>query len=75
MQTRAGSALILLGLIALVIFMITFSAEQADIRVFLFGAGLSVLGLMIRRRAVRETSRRGRLLRRLFGRPPDEEIL
>ena len=77
MGLRAGSALTLLGLIALMVFLVTFSVDQADVRVLVLGAGLSALGLVLRRRSARmerRASERFRLLRRLLGRAdePDE---
>ncbi len=77
MGLRAGSALVLLGLIALVVFLVTFSVDQADVRVLVLGAGLSALGLVLRRRSARVERRvteRFRTLRRLLGRAdePDE---
>lgn len=76
MASRAGSALILLGLIALTVFLVTFSANQADVRVLLLGAGLAALGLLLRRRAARlqqKESGRFRAWRRITRRSPDEE--
>jgi hypothetical protein len=77
MAGRAGSALLLLGLIALTVFLVTFSIDQADVRVLLLGATSAALGLVIRRRAARlERTRAGRfrLLRRLLGQPADEDL-
>jgi uncharacterized membrane-anchored protein len=76
MASRAGSALILLGLIALTVFLVTFSANQADVRVLLLGASLAGVGLLLRRRAARtqqRESRRFRAWRRITRRSPDEE--
>jgi hypothetical protein len=76
MASRAGSALILLGLIALTVFLVTFSANQADVRVLLLGAGLAGVGLLLRRRAARKEqkeSRRFRALRRITRRSSEEE--
>jgi hypothetical protein len=76
---RAGSALVLIGLIALMVFVVTFSIDQADVRVLVLGAGLSALGLVLRRRAARaerQASQRFRTLRRLLGRadePPEPD--
>ena len=60
MLARLGTALTFVGLILLVVFVITFSADMADLRTLLAGAGLTVLGLILRRRgapAVTESSR------------------
>jgi len=76
MASRAGSALILLGLIALTVFLVTLSANQADVRVLLLGAGLAALGLLLRRRAARlekKESGRFRAWRRITRRSSKEE--
>lgn len=76
MVLRTGSALVLLGLIALMVFLVTFTIDQADVRVLLLGAGLSALGLVLRRRAARQAriaSKRFRTLRRLLGRPDEPD--
>jgi cytochrome c biogenesis protein CcdA len=60
MLARFGTALVFIGLIVLVVFLITFSAGTADLRTLLAGAGLAVAGLVLRRRglpAVQESSR------------------
>jgi hypothetical protein len=77
MAARAGSALILVGLIALVVFLVMFSGGEASVALLLGGAAISALGLIVRRRAARseraETAR-FRTLRRVFGqRSPDED--
>jgi hypothetical protein len=78
MTFRLGSALILIGLLALVVFLLGMSVQQADLRLLLGGAALSALGLLIHRRAARSqpSSSRFRTLRRALGRgepPPDSE--
>ncbi len=76
MASRAGSALVLLGLIALMVFLVTFSIDQADVRALILGAGLSALGLVLRRRAARRerrTTERFRTLRRLLGRAEEPD--
>jgi cytochrome c biogenesis protein CcdA len=77
MLLRLGTALSFIGLIILVVFLITFSAERADLRALLAGAGLAILGLALRRRGapVRRESSRFVTMRRVLGRgaePPDE---
>ncbi len=69
MLFRLGSALILIGLIALVVFALTLSVGQADLRVLLAGAGLAILGLLIHRSVRRDRLRAGRFrtLRRILG--------
>lgn len=76
MVARAGSAFVLLGVIALVVFLVTFSIGQVDVLLLLLGAALSALGLVLRRRAARLESRsssRFHTLRRVLGRPPDDQ--
>ena len=78
MTYRLGSALILIGLIVLIIFLLGWSVQQADVRALLGGAALCALGLLLRRRSARNavSPARFRLLRRALGRgqpPPDDE--
>jgi hypothetical protein len=70
MLQRLGNALVLIGLIALVVFLITFSAGVADLRVLLAGAGMAVAGLVLRRRGQpsRAESSRFVTVRRVLGR-------
>jgi hypothetical protein len=76
MLFRLGSAMILIGTLILVVFALTLSAGVADIRAFLAGAGLAILGLLIHRRARRVrvgSAGRFRTLRRILGEvPPDD---
>jgi hypothetical protein len=69
MLFRLGSALILIGLIILVVFALTLSVGQADLRALLAGASLAVLGLLIHRsvRQNRQQTGRFRTLRRIMG--------
>jgi hypothetical protein len=67
MTSRFGLALILIGTISLVVFLITYSNRQADLSTLLIGACLCILGLLLRRRAARRAKRdmrRFRMLRR-----------
>jgi hypothetical protein len=77
MLHRLGTALVLMGTIALIIFVLTYSAGIADLRTLLVGAALTVIGLVFRRRGapVQEAeSTRFRTVRKLMGRaPPAEE--
>ena len=76
MASRLGAAFILIGLIALTVFLLTLQIGQADLRLFLLGASVSVLGLLLRRRTRRRQPRtrgRFRTLRRLSGQAPDED--
>jgi hypothetical protein len=75
MLSRLGSALVLIGLIVLVVFLITFNAGTADLRTLLAGAGLAIAGLILRRRgqpAVEESSRFV-TMRRVLRRNPEED--
>jgi hypothetical protein len=79
MTYRLGSALILIGLIILIVFLLGLSVRQGDVRALLGGAALCALGLLLRRRSVRSAAppARFRLLRRALGRgdpPPDDEV-
>jgi hypothetical protein len=79
MTFRLGSALILVGLLALVVFLLGMSVQQADLRLLLGGAALCALGLLLHRRAARAQASpaRFRMLRRALGRgdpPPDDEV-
>ena len=76
MLFRLGSAFILIGLIALLVFALTLSAGEADLRALLAGAGLAILGLLIHHR-VRQGRPKGagrfRTLRRVLGDREREE--
>jgi hypothetical protein len=76
MLLRLGNALVLVGLIALVVFLITFSGGVADLRTLLAGAGLAIAGLVLRRRGrpAREQSSRFVTMRRVLRRKPAAEI-
>jgi hypothetical protein len=81
MLMRLGNALVLIGLITLVVFLITFNAGVADLRTLLAGAGLSIAGLVLRRRGQPkfEASSRFVTMRRVMRRkpeepPPEEEV-
>ena len=78
MTYRLGSALILIGLIILIVFLLGLTVQQGDLRALLGGAALCALGLLLRRRAARSavSPARFRLLRRALGRgepPPDDD--
>jgi hypothetical protein len=71
MIARLGSALILIGIVIMSVFLVTSSGGQGDLQVLLLGAGVSALGLLLRRRPRQERSGRFRTLRRLMGEPED----
>jgi hypothetical protein len=75
MLLRLGNALVLIGLIVLVVFLITFNAGVADLRTLLAGAGLAIAGLALRRRGQPryEESSRFVTMRRVMRRRPEEE--
>ncbi len=75
MLQRLGNALVLIGLIVLVVFLITFSGGVADLRVLLAGAGMAVAGLVLRRRGQpsRADSSRFVTMRRVLGRRAEAE--
>jgi cytochrome c biogenesis protein CcdA len=50
MLMRLGTALTFMGVIVLVVFLVTFTADRADLRTLLAGAGLAIIGLVFRRR-------------------------
>jgi uncharacterized membrane protein len=75
MVYRFSLALILIGLICLMIFALSFTYLQGDLRSLLVGASLCALGLILRRRAARRERiepTRFRMLRRTTER--DEDI-
>jgi hypothetical protein len=77
MLARLGSALILLGLITLVVFAVSYTSVPPDPTLVILGAGLSGLGLILRRRGAHSLppdSGRFRTLRKVIGRqPPGDE--
>ncbi|HEY43365.1 MAG TPA: hypothetical protein G4O11_05215 [Anaerolineae bacterium] len=54
MAYRFGLALILIGLISLMVFTVTYMNQEGDARTLLLGASLCALGLIIRRRIARQ---------------------
>ena len=67
MLSRLGTALILVGIISLVVFLLTYQVQEADLNVLLFGVGASLFGLLFRRRGARQSARqstRFQMLRR-----------
>lgn len=70
MLLRLGNAIVLIGLIVLIVFLITFSGGVADLRTLLAGAGLAIAGLVLRRRGQpgKAESSRFVTMRRVLGR-------
>ncbi|MEJ2550017.1 MAG: hypothetical protein P8Z42_15270 [Anaerolineales bacterium] len=72
MTHRLSLALILIGAISLLVYVISASNQQGNPELLLIGACISLLGILLRRRAIRSResqSQRFRLLRR---NQPDE---
>jgi len=70
MASRFGSALILIGLVSLVVFILTLQIQQPNTIALLLGSSLTALGLVIRRSAARNAQRRTvrfQTLRRIRG--------
>lgn len=76
MILRLGAAFILIGLIALVVFLLGTTVQQGDLRLLVSGAAACALGLILRRRAGRAARRSTRFqtLRRVLGREEDEDV-
>lgn len=75
MSSRVGLALILIGTIAMLVYAISASNQQGDATTLLIGAMLCILGLWIRRRAVRARQHRPQrfqILRRMRAGEEDE---
>jgi hypothetical protein len=83
MSRRFGNALILIGILLLIVFLLTMQVGQSELAVLVLGAALSALGLLLRirarRREARQSRERFRVLRRLEGvseadpRDPEQE--
>ena len=76
MTARFALALILIGLIALTVFVTTYMNQEGDVRSLLLGASLCALGLILRRRAARREraeSGRFRMLRSLSAREEEDD--
>lgn len=76
MGTRFGLALILIGVIVLMVFLITYSAGEGSVYALLAGSWLCLSGLWIRRIAERRMQRqagRFRTLRHVLGPEGQEE--
>lgn len=76
MIARLGSALILIGIVIMVVFLVTSTVGQQNLLTLLAGAAVSGLGVMLRRRRPEpEDPGRFETLRRLLGdgEPTEEE--
>lgn len=68
MIARLGSALILIGIVIMVVFLVTSTVGQQNLLTLLAGAAVSGLGLLLRRRRPEpEDPGRFETLRRLLG--------
>jgi hypothetical protein len=70
MLYRLGSALILIGLILLIVFLVTYQAGSVQTSTLLSGLGLCIVGLIFRRRGQRRRRSpptRFRSVRRFLG--------
>lgn len=71
MSRRFGNALILIGILLLIVFLLTMQIGQSELTVLVLGAALSALGLLLRirarRREARQSRERFRVLQRLEG--------
>lgn len=77
-RVQLASALMMMGAIALIIFLIVLSTGNVDQTSLLLGIGLLGLGIFLRQRARRRQimpPSRGRLLRRMLRRGKEEEDL
>lgn len=75
MLSRLGSALILIGIVVMVVFLVTSTIGQSDLTTLLAGAAVSALGLLLRRRQPPpEDPGRFRTLRRLLGEGEEGEV-
>ena len=76
MTSRFGLALILIGVIVMMVFLITTSNQQGDLTTLFVGTALCLIGMLVRRRAARSErveADRFRLLRSVWSRGEDLE--
>jgi hypothetical protein len=72
MAHRFSLALILIGVITLLVYIISASNQEGDPQVLLVGACTSLMGLLLRRRAIRSSARQTQRFRLLRRDHPDE---
>jgi len=72
MAHRFSLALILIGLITLLVYITSASNQEGDPQVLLVGACFSLIGLLLRRRAIRSKARQAQRFRLLRRDQPDE---
>lgn len=76
MAARFGLALILIGVIILTVFLITFQGGQATVDTLLLGLAISALGLIFRRigrRGEKRQSERFQMIQRLRGNREEDD--
>lgn len=76
MGSRIGSAFVLVGVIALTVYLLGTSVDQTDPGLLLAGLSISLLGLLLRRRSAARSKRqisRFQTMRRLLGGTAEEE--
>jgi archaellum biogenesis protein FlaJ (TadC family) len=76
MLFRLGSAFVLIGLILLIVYLVTFNTQPMDPRILVAGSGLCIIGLVFRRRAAarsRPTHHRFHTVRKLLQKEIFEE--
>jgi hypothetical protein len=65
---RLGSALVLIGIVVMLVFLVMGTSGQMSLELLVTGAAVSAVGLLLRRRAAqRRPSRRFETLRRMMG--------
>jgi hypothetical protein len=76
MLARLGSALILIGLVAMVVYLVSSTIGQGDPTVLLAGAATALAGLILHRRGLAQTppaSGRFSTLRRMMGQDSEQD--
>ena len=72
MAHRLSLALILIGAITLLVYITSASNQEGDPQVLLVGAGMCLIGLLLRRRAIRSRASQAQRFRLLRRNHPDE---
>lgn len=76
MLFRLGSAFVLIGLLLLIVYLVTFNTQPMDPRILAAGSGLCIIGLVLHRRAAaksRPTHGRFHTVRKLLHKETFEE--
>jgi len=72
MAHRFSLALILIGLITLLVYITSATNQEGDPQALLVGACISLIGLLLRRRAIRSRAQQAQRFRLLRRDQPDE---